>query len=820
MKIAFFKTNVLVPFIIILIAVFLFLVFAWQISKISVIEDPFFGKNPRLKSKVEIYKNPNGIPHIIADDVNDAMFAVGFAQASDRLWQMDYMRRVAKGELAEILGPQAIKFDQYFRALRLTHYSEIVFKNLDSLSLHLLKAYSDGVNYFIETHNHRLPIEFQTLGYKPKPWTPLDCILIGRLMAFTMNFSFWMDLTYFDISNKIGLDKTLELVPVNVESMDFYLKDTNYIKHQKLDSVSSLSHKIETNFSSFVDYLQQFYPILYLNFGSNTWAVRSSFNQKNKAILASDPHLKLTLPPNWYQIHITTSKFNVVGLCLPGIPLPLIGRNDYIAWGITNGMIDDCDFWVHRIDSTGRFVLDSIVKTKILFKTDTIKVKNSSDFVYYQRYIGNDIIISDFLLLKDSSISNSFYGISNSPKVPETIGLTFKWTAMALSNEVLALYKISSAKNWNQFSDGLKHWGVPALNFSYADVNGNIGLILAGNVPIRTNFHPNFPINASNKSFNWVGFKKLSSEFFIFNPPEGFVLNCNNKTFSSSYHLSNLWSDPSRAFRVHNLLMKSKPEVALNIEVIQNDRYSEQANFVLKKILPVLDENASLLNSTEKLALNKLRNWNCIFNENFVAPSIYQYFLVKFLENVLKDDLGEPLFRQYLYLDFMANRMFLNFLTDSTSYFFGNSSKKDLIVKSFRDAVSFLRKKYTDNVENWTYGRWHKLKIEHPFSFVKLLDPSFSLEETPIGGHNTTINYAGGKLFMPEKIEVGPSARFIADMSDSVVHWILPGGNSGQNLSRNYSDQFQLWYSGSYISTSISKTPDQRFKLFARIEPR
>lgn len=128
MKIAFFKTNVLVPFIIILIAVFLFLVFAWQISKISVIEDPFFGKNPRLKSKVEIYKNPNGIPHIIADDVNDAMFAVGFAQASDRLWQMDYMRRVAKGELAEILGPQAIKFDQYFRALRLTHYSEIVFK--------------------------------------------------------------------------------------------------------------------------------------------------------------------------------------------------------------------------------------------------------------------------------------------------------------------------------------------------------------------------------------------------------------------------------------------------------------------------------------------------------------------------------------------------------------------------------------------------------------------------------------------------------------------------------------------------------------------
>lgn len=819
------KASFSFAFFFIMFAIFLFVLFTFELANISISEEPIFAESSKVRESVEIYKNKYGIPQVIAPDLSDAMFGVGFAQASDRLWQMDYLRRVARGELAEILGSKAIRFDQYFRSLQLKEASEIVLKNIDSLSLLLLESFSNGVNLFIEKNLNKLPIEFQALDYKPKPWTPLDCILIGRLLGFTMNFSFWLDLTYFDILNRIGVAKTFELLPNKVESINFFHPDSILHKFYAEDTLVSVKNETHNLlYSSGLSEIQQFFPYLSNGLGSNTWVVQHFVDGRKKCILASDPHLKLALPPIWYQIHITTSKFNVIGLCIPGIPLPLIGRNDYITWGITNGMIDDCDFFIHKLDSSKKFINNTLKKVRIIFKTDTIKVKNSIDFVYYQRYVGKDIIISDFLLLKDSVFGKEFYGIKNSPLYPDSIVLTFDWTGKHFSNEIRALYQICSAKNWNEFVEAKKFWGTPVLNFSYADTKGNFGLMLAGITPIRHLINPNFPTHRDEGA--WLGFQSLGNEFNLYNPSEGFVFNANNKTFNSTTYLSNYWSDPSRAFRIYRLLKGNKPEDVLSIQVMQHDKFSEQASFVLKIILPVLENEKTKLNELEKKALNKLQNWNYIFSENYVSPSIYQIFLVKFLENTLKDELGEPLFRQFLYLDFIATRKFLELISDSISTFYDDvrtnaiETKTDIIVKSFKDAVAYLQQKISNDINKWTYSRWHKLKLEHPFAAIKFLEPSFSMDEIPVGGHNSTINYSGSKLFTPEKVEVGPSARFIADMGDTLVYWILPGGNSGQNMSKNYSDQYQLWLSGGYINMSMSKVPDNKFRLFAKIRSR
>ncbi len=817
------RVSIFFVLVVIISTIFLFILFSIEVANISVIEETIFEENPTVYQKVEIFKNKYGIPQIVAENINDAMFGVGFAQASDRLWQMDYLRRVASGELSEILGPEAIKADQYFRALQLKEASELVVKNLDSHSLSLLNSFANGVNFYINRISSKLPVEFQALNYKPKYWRPLDCILVGRLMAFTMNFSFWMDLTYFDIANRIGIDKTVLLLPNKVEDITFFLSDTIVNKYQLSDTPISkqfLLNQFDLSYS--IEILDKFFPFLNKGFGSNTLAIQTTSGELRKSILASDPHLKVALPPIWYQIHITCSEFNVVGLCIPGTPFPLIGRNDNIAWGITNGMLDDCDFFIHKIDQTGKYLIDSLKKIRITFKTDTIKVKNQPDFVYYQRFIGNDIILSDFLPLKDDHTSSEFYGFSGSPKFPDTIGLTFKWTGKNFSNEVKALFLICRSKSWTDFVEAKKYWGSPPLNFSYADAKGNIGLFLAGIIPIRQNMHPNFPA-ISNKA-SWIGFQRLGSYYNIYNPPEGFIFNANNKTFSSQIYLSNYWGDPSRAFRILNLLIKGKPEDVLSIQVIQYDRFSEQAKYVLAKILPFLEKNINSLSLLEKKAFDKLKHWNFIFSESYVAPSIYQLFVVKFLENTLKDELGEPLFKQFLYLDFVASRKFMEFISDSSTIFFddvntqGIETKEDLIFKSFKDAVSYLQKSVSPKLEEWTYGNWHKLRLEHPFSAERFLEPSFSLLETSFGGSNSTINYAGNRLFTPEKVEVASSARFIADMSDTIVYWILPGGNSGQNMSKNYSDQYQLWLSGGYITIPMSKVPDSRFRLFASIK--
>ncbi len=824
MKFRYSKFNVLITFFVLLLSFFLFLLFILDLAGISIFEGNYTSECEFINTKVEIYKNQYGIPHVMSENISDAFFGIGFVQASDRLWQMDYLRRVAKGELSEILGKDAIKLDQYFRSLQLKKSSEIVLKNLDTFSLRLLESFSNGVNFYIERFSNKLPVEFQALNYKPNRWTPLDCILIGRLMAFTMSFSFWLDLTFFDIANKIGYEKAFLLLPNRFENFDEFLSDTFQIKQPQFDSTSTkqiFGYKLDHDVLSTVE---RFYPFICGQKGSNTWAIQSKTNSGTKAILASDPHLKLSLPPFWYQIHITTSKFNVVGLCLPGVPLPLIGRNDYISWGITNGMLDDCDFFVYSLDSTAKFVIDSVRTLKISYKLDTIKVKNSPDFIYYQRFIGEDILISDFLLLKDSISAPKFYDISNSPKLPPNFAFTFKWTGQFFSNEFKALYLICSAKNWSDFLNSKKFWGSPALNFSYADIRGNIGLMLAGYVPVRNNVHPNFPTFLIRRNSSWVGVEKLDSEFNIYNPKEGIIFNANNKTFSPSIYLGNYWSDPSRAYRILKMLTQSRPDDVLNMQVMQMDRFSEQSEYVLRRILPILNKNVNSLNNIEKLALDKLKSWNYVFSENYVAPTIYQVFLVTFLENLLKDELGEPILKQLLYLDFIANRKFLEFISDSTTVFYDDlttpeiEDREQIVIKSFKLAIQKISKLFNSNfVDDWKYGKIHKVKLEHPFSIINFLEPSFSIEETTIGGHNSTINYAGGKLFKLEKVEVGPSARFIADMNDTVVFTILPGGNSGQNFSKNYSDQFQLWLRGGYITIPMSKKPDTRFKLFAKI---
>ncbi|MCX7879387.1 MAG: penicillin acylase family protein [Ignavibacteria bacterium] len=797
-----------------------FVFFSLEFAKVSLLESKFEGQTAQLKSEVSIYKDKYGIPHIISSNLEDTFFGVGFSHAIDRLWQMDFLRRVSQGRLSEIFGVEALKFDQFFRALQLKDIALSIVPNLDTTSYKILLAYCNGINFFLENFQNKLPLEFNALNYKPEPWTLEDCIMIGRLLAFTLNFSFWLDLTFGDIEQRIGHQQARSLIP---DSTTIFPSFNQISPQQKYGKDFNFK---ELMLSASLKYFKEFYPFLYSIGGSNTWAIRVKTRNGYTSILACDPHLTITLPPIWYQIHISSPQFNLVGLTIPGIPLPLVGRNDFIAWGITNGMVDDCDFFSHQLDSTGKFVINHLgEKTRLRFKTDTIKIRGKPNFVYYQRYLGDDIIISDFLLLKDNEVSAKVFSITDSPKL--NFALTFKWTGKFVSDEIKSLYLISQAKGWNDFVKAKNYWGAPASNFSFADKNGNIGLMLAGFYPERVNVDPNLPNNSSLKFSYWVGQRRFDEKFNIFNPPEGFVYNANNKSYQSNLFISNYWPDPTRAERIYDILQNTQPSDILDIQVMQNDLKSLQAQKILSEVLPILELRKKDLNDIELQAFEKLKIWNFILSPNYVAPSIYQTFVLKFLENLLLDELGEELFKQYLYLDFIATRTLLKVMSDSNSVFFFDKiqndtlTKEELIFKSFRSTINELKNKTkTENVEKWTYGNLHKVRLEHILAKNKFLEPTFSLGEYPYGGNNSTINYAGGKLFDQNLVEIASSARFIADLGDTLVKTILSGGNSGQNLSRNFSDQFRLWLNGGYISIPISKIPSKHSQIFAIIKPK
>ncbi len=807
----------------------LFLLFSYDFAKISILEEPIELTNDSIDEGVSIYKNQYGIPHIIGRTENDAFFGLGFAQASDRLWQMDYLRRIAKGRLSEIFGKETIKLDQYFRALEIETISKNIVSNLDTKSRSILESYSKGINFYIHKFSKRLPIEFSTLGYKPDDWTPEDCIAIGRLMAFNMSFSFWLDVAFGEISNKIGFERAKELLPNNYPLLPISIPDT-ITKINKSSLASTNLYKLYRNSNSYSNYLEllslvnRYFPFGTF-MGSNMWVVQKEEGNHRTSILANDPHLALQLPPIWYQFHITSPEFNSVGLGLPGIPFPLIGRNDNIAWGITVAMVDDCDFFIHKLDSTGRYVFDINGKRiKLTFKLDTIKVKKGTDFIYYKRYLGNSPIISDFLPMKDSIVATQIHRIRFAKQQPSGTCLTYSWTGHRITNEVRALYSIVRARNWEEFLRSKNFWGVPPLNFSFGDKHGNIGITTAGLYPERVNVNPNFPNPTWQTSSSWIGLKKFEKEFNIVNPPSQFVFNANNPLVNSTTFISNYWSDPSRAKRLFQILSQSKPTDILANQVIQKDVVSEQAKEVLRVALPILISKRKYLNQTEKIALGKLEKWNFQMSSKYIASSIYQMFIAKLTESTFKDELGDYLYDLYTYVDFIPTRKIVELLNDSNSIFFDDirtpaiEDKAEIIFRSFKRAVAELEKiTQSSNPENWSYGVWHKVELEHPFARIGMLRNNFALGPEMIGGNNSTLNYAGGHLFDPARVVVGASARFIADMGDTLVWFILPGGNSGQNLSSNFSDQFGLWLNGGYISLPVAPQPSARSHLFAKI---
>lgn len=803
------------------VAVILFsLYFSINFAKISLIEEPINIKCDSIPSKCQIYKNQYGISHIVGEEDLDAFFGFGFAQASDRLWQMDYLRRLALGKLSEIFGKETIQVDQFFRSLDISTTAVRIIKSLDPHSFAIIKSYSDGINAYINKFSNRLPLEFNTLGYKPNPWKPEDCIAIGRLIAFNMNFSFWLDLTFSDIASKIGYQNALKLLPTETYVPQNFRIDTSKVV---LDASNKKTYKFskDIKFARLFEYISNYLIPKPTSGGSNTWAISIIQKGKKYAILASDPHLTLHLPSIWYQSHITSKNINVVGLFLPGIPLPLIGRNDNISWGITNVMLDDCDFFAYTLDPTGRFVLDSPGrKIKIRSVLDTIFVKKSPPVPFYRRYIGSDPIVSDFLLMKDTSVAPTLFGFKPE-KTNQSFCLIYKWTAKFVSNEVRALYEIAKARNWNEFKTLKNFWGAPALNFSYADKIGNIGIISAGLIPIRVNVNPNFINFVSINNSNWVGVQKFPKEFVIYIPKSGYVFNSNNLLVQSSVFLSHYWSDPFRAIRLNKLLSEAKPKDILDNQLLQNDIISEQAKHIFRLVLPILINKRIYFDEVEKKALSKLNHWNFSYSPNKIEPSVAQMFIVKLIESILKDELGESLYKQYTYIDFIPTRVIEDMLSDSTSVFFDDvmtkevEGKEEIVFRSFKRAIAELRNIFkSDNIEEWEYGQWHKVQLEHHFARFSFLRPGFSLPASPFGGNNSTVNYAGGRMFEPWKVEIAPSARFLADLSDTLVWMILPGGNSGQNVSANFTDQFNLWLNGSYIPVSISSIPSPRFKLF------
>lgn len=752
----------------------------------------------KIISDIEIYRDSFAVPYIFAENDNDAAFALGYVHAQERLFTMDFIRRAGEGRLSEILGDEAVPFDNMFRTVGIKRNILRNYSRIDPSVISLLQSYSDGVNAYIEERKGNYSIEFDVLGYQPEKWKPLHSLIIIKMMAWELNMSWWTDLTFSELIQKLGEKKALEILPDYPENAPTIIADN----FKYLSAINSSLVETDKAFRNFIGWTGT-------HIGSNNWVVNANKSTSGKPIIANDPHLAFSAPGKWFAATVNSKEgWKTSGVTLPGVPGIVIGKGENISWVLTNVMNDDADFYIEKLDSSdSKYFVDGQWRDLRIIK-DTIKVKNGKDRVIEIKETHRGPIISDIHTF------NFIYNTAESEFPP----ISMKWLGNEFSDEMLGFYKINKAKNWNQFREGVKYFGIPGQNFVYADTTGNIGYIMGARIPLRKKNNPTLVFDGTNTENDWQGYVPVEEIPVVLNPKENFIASANNKILKDfKYHISNLWEPSSRIDRIYELLNSKEKHSAEDFKKYQMDITSPYAKLITSHIVKAF-EGIKINDNNLKTAIELLSEWDFNLKKQSQTPSIYVVTLKYLLHNIYYDELGDDLFNRFVFLANVPFRSLLRVLDKPESLIFDDistaktESKNEIIRKSLADALTFLEENLGKDLTNWQWGRLHTVTFKHAFSGnFSLLDKYINIGPYEIGGDGTTINnteYPFSEsidkypMFSHSEFEniLGPSMRYIYDFAKPDQYYlILTTGQSGNVMSDNYRDQTPYWLQGKYM---------------------
>lgn len=839
-------TGIIVTLVVLLLC---FVYFALKIATRSH-PKPQSESSAAVMDSTKVYRNVFGIPHIVANNNHDVFFAQGYVHAQDRLWQMDLWRRTGRGRTAEIFGKEGVRIDAFLRSLEIRSIAARQAKTISKKSREILQAYTDGVNAFIEENDENLPFEFDALGYKPEPWTIEDCLIVGRVLSFELSLAFWTDLAFAQIDYAKGQGSYRRYVPRSNRGP--YVLDTSYTSSRPTQDTQSLAlreHTVDSvrnhEMTSILSTLRAVRDMLGLQgsgYGSNCWAVKTS---AGAPIVANDPHLSVSLPAKWYQVHLSSPKLNVLGLSIPGLPLVFSGRNDHVAWGFTNVMADDMDYVLQRLDAKDpvNYYLDaSGGRKKFKYRDDTIRVSGSSDTIISIRYTNVSSVISDHHLGKQPDVLTGFtrpvstgYLLQDKRAKAPTC-MTFRWTAQYASDEVLAMYQINTATTTSKVVSALNTWGSPALNFTVGSKYGSIINVAAGFIPKRGISDPHLPITNVYAGGDWSGVWQLTSLGALENPKQGWVGSANNPTAPNAPYVTSLYEPVSRIQRLRELMDVYKDPSVRDVQMVQQDLRSPYALSTLKKVLPILQLRYSKFTPEQQQAYSILQRWDGTFSPVDKAASIYAAFLQRMMWCTFVDELGKPLYYDYVHLSNLPLRRLEELLEQPQDTLWDDvrtKSREDMkwiVIRSFlyavRDLQAHLGSDDSSNPDAWQWGKLHTVSFPHVFGRNSLMKPVMDLGPFEVGGAQTTLNNSEWNVATEDSTEVrlptrvAPSMRVISHLADSIQYVVVPGGSSGQPLNSHYSDQMQLWLKGGYVKIPVKAAPDVSFQLYHVFTPR
>lgn len=740
-----------------------------------------------LDTDVTVYWDKFKVPHVYAQNSRDMFRAAGYLAAQERLWQMDLIRRAAQGRVSEIFGERTLDNDIFSRTWGFGRTAEQLKEFLPKTSLDVLQFYTEGVNLYIETHQNKLPVEFSILGYKPDKWKITDSIAITRLMAFQLSFTWHLEPVLYLISEKVGREKALELFPE-------FPSNAPVIVAEQPDA----NEKIFTEFLHRTQNARKVFGGSGTLAASNSWVISSKKSTTGKPILANDPHLDLRFPSVWYEMHLVSNDFDVMGVTFPGVPGVVIGHNRAIAWGLTNGMVDDADFYFEKINpKDSNEYWDGKEWQPFEIVRDEIHVKDLEDPVYL------DVRIS-----KRGPVVSPVHRLFKT----DSLAMSVRWTGHDMSDDFGAIFGVNQAASWKDFLAAIKKYKVPTQNFIYADSSGTIGYALAGKIPLRRDKKGFLPYLGWESAGDWVGelpFEKMPKQV---NPESGFIATANNKVTAQNQdvYFGNAWEPDSRIQRITALLSEKEMLAVDDFERMHTDVQSYHAKKMSGPILSVL--NLASLSIQESHILEMLNSWD--FNESWqsVPAAIYNVLFVHLLRNTLEDEMGVEIFEEFNYWTNFPIRAMENLIMQPDSDWWDDKNSAEyenrdaIILKSFKGTLQELYENMGDGPGFWEWGLLHKLTFTHPLGEQPPLDRIFNSGPYSIGGSPNTIAKAEFRFFRPYRVDAGASMRQIIDLAnpDRALS-VIAGGQSGQPFSNHFTDQIQMWLNGEYKSTSMAR---------------
>ncbi len=743
---------------------------------------------PGMQSGGQIIRDRFGVPHIFADTVADAHFALGYAHAQDRLWQMEMNRRIAAGRLAEILGESALDTDKFLRTLGIRRAAEATQKNLDQETTDALKAYAAGVNAFINTNQRTLPPEFLLLGVKPEPWAPSDSIAWIKMMAWDLGGNWRNELLRMQLAQKLSPQQIAEFIPPYPGDAPMLIPDLSRLYADLQNEATRLAAIAPANLPE--------------GAGSNNWVVNGKKTVNGKPLLANDPHLSLSTPAIWYFAHLSAPGLNVIGATLPGVPNVVLGHNDRIAWGFTNTNPDVQDLFVEKIDASNPAQYISPAGP-LSFKTlnEIIKVKNKPDVNLLVRISRHGPIVSDA-------------SVPIGAATPKGYAIAFQWTALRDDDlSMQAGLKMNRASNWTEFLQAARDFHSPQQNMVYADIDGNIGFVAPGRIPVRktgNTIKGYAPSPGWDALYDWesfIPFEQLPQEY---NPASGQVVTANHKITAPGYkhHLTNEWFPPYRADRINAMLKEKVPYSTSTFIAMQSDVKS----LMVVDFKPLFD--TIVPGDSDREAHDAVKKWDGEMRANEVAPLIFSAWYRELTRLVYADELGEGLFknawdqRAVFLLHILKNdgeqsRWCDNIVTPA------KEDCKQIMAQALSLAMDDLNKRYGPNMEYWRWGDAHSAVSEHrPFSKQTTLAKIFDVS-VPSSGDSYSVNVGRHNInneAQPFANRHAASLRAIYDLSDlNQSVYIHSTGQSGNRLSPHYADFAKKWAAMDYITMTTNR---------------